>query len=188
MTDSFIELGIQSGGDKVDAESLVVSSQNVLRQRGQISGASALEVARVFNGALAESAYGLGVRKLPGRSGVTSVFAAQVLNASTTANSSLIDCSPYAYANFFADIQRSNNPTFVEFEFEFSDDGGTDWFRVEELNRRFNDMSIITTSSPGLRRAWQIPIVGPDMRVALLGGTTGSDTITVTLTAELVQA
>lgn len=187
MTDSFIELGIQSGGDKVDAESLTVSSQNVLRQRGQISGASALEIARVLNGPLAESVYALATRRVPGRAAVASVFSAQVLNASTTANSSLIDSSPYAVANVFVDLQRASNPTSLDIDVEFSDDGGTDWFRAIDFNRKFTNIAAFPTGSPGLRRNWQIPILGPDMRFALTGGTDGSNTITVTMTVELVQ-
>ncbi len=185
MSDGFIELGIQSGGNKIDAESLTVASTNVLRQRGQITGASALEIARVLNAPLAESVYALGTRKVPGKSAVQSFFASQVLNVTTVATSSGFDSGPYVLGTVFVDILRNAAaPSFLLIEPEFSDDGGTDWFKARNHSIRYDDPSIFPTGAPGLREAWQIPILGSDIRFVITGGTTGSDTITVTLTME----
>lgn len=186
MSNSFVELAIQSGGDKLDMEVLTISSQNVKRQRGQITGSLEAQIARVHNGVLAADQYGLGTREIVGRATVAPVFSSQVLNATQFAESSGIDSEDYRVCNFFVNLIRVGAPTGT-FRIipQFSDDGGTDWFEARDFVIQFADTSEIPTSV-GLNLCYQIPILAPDMRFRVEAtGTDGTNTITVTLTQEL---
>lgn len=184
MSDGFIELAVQSGGAKIDAESLTVAAQNVDRQRGQIAGAADVEISRVSNAVLANNAYGLGIREITQRSSIQSLHAAQVLDDSPTfANSSLLDVSAYTLAAIYLDIAIANNPTSLQVIHQFSDDAGTTWFDFKDLDRLFTDMS----ATPILV-CYQIPLIGGDFRLRIVGeGTAAADTLTVTASAELYK-
>lgn len=184
MANGFIELAAQSGGQKVDSESLTVEAENVDRQRGQIAGAADVEIARVSNAVLANNAYGLGVREITQRSAIQSLHAAQVLdNAPTFANSSLLDVSAYTLAAIYLNIAIANNPTSLQVIHQFSDDAGTTWFDYKDLDRLFTDMSLTP-----ILVCYQIPLIGGDFRLRIVGkDTTASDTLTVTASAELYK-
>ncbi len=184
--DSFVELAAQSGGDKLDMELLTISSQNVKRQRGQITGALEDEIVRVHNGVLAADQYGLGTREIIGRAVVASVFSAQVLNVTQFAESSGIDSEDYRACNFFINVIRTGSPTgTLKIIPQFSDDGGTDWFEARDFVIQFADMNEFPTSV-GLFLCYQIPILAPDMRFRIeASGTDGTNTLSVTMSQEL---
>lgn len=62
MPDDFVELNPGSGGKKLDAESLTIAGQPVDRERVQLAGASALEVARISNAPFLSNVYGVATR------------------------------------------------------------------------------------------------------------------------------
>lgn len=66
MADDFIRLPADGSGKRVDAESLTVSAQTVYRERDQIAGKAALEIADVKNSDPDAAHYGLVVRLIPG--------------------------------------------------------------------------------------------------------------------------
>jgi hypothetical protein len=63
MADSFIQVPVDSTGKLVDCEQLTVGANTVQRERHEIVGASASEVARVVNSQPAGTEYGLVVRE-----------------------------------------------------------------------------------------------------------------------------
>jgi hypothetical protein len=63
MADSFIQVPVDSTGKLVDCEQLTVGANTVQRERHEIVGASATEVARVINSQPAGTEYGLVVRE-----------------------------------------------------------------------------------------------------------------------------
>jgi hypothetical protein len=186
MSNSFVELAVQSGGDKLDMELLTIASQNVKRQRGQVTGGLELEIAAVKNAPMASNLYGLGTREITGRATIASVFSAQVLNATQFANSSAIDTDAYRVCNFFLNVIRTANPT-GEFKIvpQFSDDNGTDWFEARDFVITFIDLTEFPTSV-GKNLCYQIPILAPDMRFRIeASDTDGTNTLTVTMSQEL---
>lgn len=189
MSDDFIELNAGSGGKKIDAEALVVSSQNVVRERHQIAGVAATEIARVDDVALANASFGLAVRPITQRiASVQSFFdggATSVLNATTSRNSASFDCSPYSAGVAYLEYFHASAPVLFRLKTEFSDDGGTSWHEARDLTREFPDAPQSPTSSPGTRVAIPIPFLGRLIRFTIEGeGTDGSNTITVVLDVE----
>jgi hypothetical protein len=65
MADSFIQVRPDSTGKKVDTEELTVGANVVQRQRVEIAGSDAAELAVVKNAPQIETAYGIGVRNIP---------------------------------------------------------------------------------------------------------------------------
>ncbi len=186
MSNSFVELAVQSGGDKLDMELLTIASQNVKRQRGQVTGALEAEIAAVKNAVIANNEYGLGTREIMARTTPASVFSAQALNATQFANSSKITTETYRWCNFFVEIQRAGAPVGA-FKIipQFSDDDGTTYFEARNWVITFVDTTEFPTSG-NLELCYQIPILGPDMRFRIEAeGTDGTNTITVTMTQEL---
>lgn len=191
MSDDFIELNAGSGGKKIDAEALVVSSQNVVRERHQIAGAADTEIARVDDVALANAAFGLAVRPITQRIASVQQFfdgtATSVLNATTSRNSSGFDCSPYSKAVAYLEYVRANTPTLLRLKVEFSDDGGSSWHEARALTTEFTDVAQAPTSTPGTRVSLEIPFLGRRVRFTIEGeGTTASNTITVLLDVEFL--
>ena len=187
MADGYIELDVMTGGDKIDAESLSVSGTPVLRERTQIAGALELERAAVKAAAIANDAYGLGMRHVVSRGTITAMQSAVVLDDSPTEDqSSLVDCSAYRFANIWVSLVRSAAPpTKLILRPQFSDDAGTTWYTAEEFIREITDMSVVPTSG-GYRIVYEIPILGPDMRMYVEGvGTDATHTFTVTTKHEL---
>lgn len=66
MSDSFVQVPVDSTGKKIDSEQLVVGANAVERQRAEIAGAGATEIAVVKGAAPTNAAMGLGVRQIPG--------------------------------------------------------------------------------------------------------------------------
>jgi len=64
MSDSFTVLNTGTGGDQIDEESLTVSGQTVRRQRIEVCGAAAAEIARILNTAPVGTEYSLVVRPI----------------------------------------------------------------------------------------------------------------------------
>lgn len=65
MSDGIIQLVADGPGKKLDTEELVVGANTVHRERMQVTGASALEIARVMNVHPASGDYALAVRQAP---------------------------------------------------------------------------------------------------------------------------
>ncbi len=65
MADQFIGLPVDGIGKKLDTEELTVGSNTVQRERNQIAGASALEIAEVANTDPGSTDYALVVREAP---------------------------------------------------------------------------------------------------------------------------
>src|SRR5688572_16794278 len=84
MADGFVQVPPDSTGKKVDAEEITVGAQTVERQRIQVAGASAAEIAAVKNATPSVTEYGVVTRPVPGTSNVTST-AYNATDASTTA-------------------------------------------------------------------------------------------------------
>ena len=63
MADAVVQVPPDSSGKMLDQESLTVGANTVHRQRQQIAGALAAEIARVMNSAPAGTEYGLVVRQ-----------------------------------------------------------------------------------------------------------------------------
>lgn len=187
MADGYIELDDMTGGDKIDAESLSVSGTPVLRERTQIAGALEAEIAAVKAAAIANDAYGVGMRHVVSRGTITVMQNAVVLDDSPTSDqSSLVDCSAYRKANIWVSLVRSASPpTKLILRLKFSDDSGTTWYTAEDLLREITDMSVVPTSG-GYRIVYEVPILGPDLAMEVEGvGTTATETFTVTTKVEL---
>lgn len=187
MSDGVIELPVGAGGEKLDAEGLLVATINVLRQRIQLAGRGegATDIAEGDIGAMATTQYGIGVRRITDRSLIQDFHAAQVLNNTTpNANSSNFDSSPYRYALMYLDVARANNPTSLEVILQFSEDAGVTFFdyQGDGFPMLFADINNL----PKLK-VFQIPIIGRLTRFRIVGnGVTASDTLTVSLSAEFV--
>lgn len=88
MSNQIIQVPPDSTGKMVDCEELTVGANTVVRQRGQITGASSLEIAVVKNAAPASNAYGLVARVLKSVSAEDDGHSA-TLGATTDADTAL---------------------------------------------------------------------------------------------------
>jgi hypothetical protein len=88
MADSHILLPVDPvpGGTKIDAEELTVGVVTVKRERDQISGRGALEIADVRNADPGATDYGIIVRTSLARSPITDALTASALAAGASAN------------------------------------------------------------------------------------------------------
>jgi len=171
-------------GDQLDGELLTVGVP-VVRQRVQNCGAGegATDIQEGGSGAIAIDAYGLGVRPIRARSTLQTFETAVVLNVTTQRLSTLeFDCGPYDEAILYLDAVIAASPTALNVAFEFADlfvsPTSTDW-HIDLANR------VRITDFTEQRRALILPAAGRIVRTRLDGeGTDGSNTITVTLTAE----
>lgn len=188
MADGFITLDPMSGGDKIDAESLTVASTQVYRERVQVAGAADTEISRVDDAPLATNAFGLGVRRITDRSSIATLFSAQAINATPTAQSSNQDVDQYLKARLYVNVQRSAaEPDRLIIRPQFSDDGGTDYFDDEAQTIELTDMTQIPTSG-GYEFSFVIENLGRDFRLELEGvNTDATHTFTVTVTAEFFK-
>lgn len=186
MGDGYVELDPMSGGDKIDSESLNVSGTPVLRERTRMAGALEAELAAVKAAAIAVASYGLGVREIVSRGTITAMQSAVTLNAVADDQSAKVDCSAYRKANIWVSVARSASPPDkLILRMQYSDDDGTTWYTAEEQVREVTDMGLVPTSG-GYRFVYEIPILGPDMRMEVEGvGTDGTHTFTVTTKHEL---
>jgi hypothetical protein len=188
MSNGVITLDPMSGGVDIDAESLLVDSNPVLRERVEITGAAELEIAAVKAAAIAADSYGLGVRPIIGRSAITALHTAQVLDDSPTeADSSTQAVDQYREAILYVHVVRSSSPAEkLRIVPQYSDDDGTTWFTAEDQVREISDMTIIPTSG-GYYITLHLPILGRDCRLKIQGiGTTSTQTFTVTVTTEYI--
>lgn len=80
MTDSYVQVPADSTGKKLDTEQLTVGANTVERERMQIAGVSALQIASVLNAA-PSTEYGVVVRNIP--SGTQTVSGTVTANAGT---------------------------------------------------------------------------------------------------------
>ncbi len=182
MSDKALQLPLAQTplGDQLDGELLTVGVP-VFRQRFQACGAGegATDIQDGGDAELPVDAYGLGVRLVRGRSALQTFETAVVLNATTQRLSSLeFDCGPYKKAIIYLDAVIAASPTALNVAFEYSDDAGANWF-IDLANR------VRITDFTEQRRALIMPVPGALVRTRLDGeGTSGSNTITVTLTVE----
>lgn len=65
MADGIVQVSPNSTGEKIDTEQLTVGANLVNRQRIQIAGISAAEIAKLLNTIPGLSDYGLAVREIP---------------------------------------------------------------------------------------------------------------------------
>jgi hypothetical protein len=173
-------------GDKLDTELLTVSSVQVLRQRIQLCGAGDVEtaIAAGGTGGLAINSYGVGFRRLANRSALQTFVSAVVFNNTNTQDLSSTEfvCGPYQKAILYVDAAIAGNPTAINIGLDFADvfssPTSTDWHLHLAERVRITDFTI-------QRIALELSSPGQMVRTRLDSeGTTATDTITVTLTAE----
>lgn len=183
MSNSFIELNAGSGGKKLDSEQLTVASQIVQRERMQIAGLLPLEVGVVLAALPGAAAYAAGVRPIMHRSTVQAFFAAEVLDASPTEATSVLefDCSQYRKAVVYLGVTVTNSPSQLRVIVEYSDDGGTDWFEYEDDG--WGEKVFLETTS--YKKALRLETLGREIRFRVVGtGTDATNTYSINLTAE----
>jgi hypothetical protein len=142
MADAVVQVAPDSTGAKIDNESLTVGANTVMRQRTEIAGAAAAEIARVRNDPPGIADYGLVVRNIPAG---TREPAAQTHVATGAATGVAAEDSGTIVLNI--------SGTFVAtVAFEGTADGTT-WFAI---NGYKNDGSTVTqnTTGPGI---WYFP-------------------------------
>lgn len=184
MANSFITLNLGSGGPKIDTEQLTVAAQVVHRERNQVAGVNDNDIATVNDVPPATSEHGLTSRKVVNRSTVQTFQSAVVLNATTFNNSSSFDSSPYRAALVFVDaVITAGAPTELRLRAQFSDDAGTTWHNYEDDG--WGEMTWV--SGFPILQARRLPEIGRLIRFRIEGQTDGSNTYTVTITAEFMS-
>jgi len=171
-------------GDKLDTELVTVSSAQVQRQRIQIAGLDPLARAVVDDGAIAIDAYGLAVRQLANRSALQTFVSAVTFNLANVQDLSATEfaCGPYTKGILYLDAVIAGNPTALNVGLEFADvftsPVTADWHLHLAERVRITDFTI-------QRIALELSSPGQIVRTRLdAEGTTATDTILVTLTAE----
>ena len=86
MPDAYIQLPVDSVGKKVDVESLVVGAETVHRERDQIAGKAATEIAEVKNTDPAATLHGIVTRPLNVVGPVRDVLTSAALAAGASVN------------------------------------------------------------------------------------------------------
>lgn len=174
-------------GDFLDTELLTVNGESVLRQRlqncGKGEGADDIQEGGIV--ALGIAQYGLGVRVIPGRSTLQTLVSAVVFDDVKVQDLGAleIDCGPYSKAILYLDLVISAGaPTGIRIGLEFADDFSSpvdaDFHLLTADRVNITDFAI-------QRTAIIIPASGRLVRSRLdADGTTASDTITATVTAE----
>ena len=185
MANSFITLNLGTGGPKMDTELLTVAAQLVHRERNQVAGVNDNDIASVNDVAPVQTEHGLSTRKLVNRSTVQTFQSAVVLNVTTFNNSSNFDSSPYRAALVFVDaVISAGTPTELRLRAQFSDDAGTTWHNYEDDG--WGEMT--WTAGFPILQARRLPEIGRLIRFRIEGtGTDGSNTFTVTITAEFIS-
>lgn len=188
MSDGFIEI-TTGAGLKIDAESLTVASENVFRERSQVAGASALEIARVLNDFPSIAGYALAVRRSMQREAMATLIATTTLDDSPTfVNSANLVTDDYRAVLVYLEAQASASPpTALKFITEFSDDDGTTYYQFDPLTFQIAGNEIPDTPD-FYRRAYLIPTLGRDSRFRLDGiDTDATRTFSVELRGEYVD-
>jgi len=187
MSDKALQLPLAQTplGDQLDGELLTVGVP-VFRQRVQLcgSGEGATDISSGGIGAVAINAYGVAIRSLRSRSALQTFALAVVLDDSPIQDLSSLefDCGPYDMAIMYLDAAIAGSPVALNVAFEFADvfvtPAAADW-HIDLANR----VRIPDFSDP--RRSLIVPAAGRICRTRLdAEGTTATDTITITLTAE----
>jgi hypothetical protein len=182
MANSYIELPVQSGGQKIDSDQLTVASETVERQRSQIAGDAAAAIANVIATVPTTSDYGLMTRRALNRSAVQTFHSAQVLNATQTQDgSTAFDCSPYRKGRIYLTLTKVNDPTIFTIVPIYSDDGGTDWFEARDDEVNVTDMAEVGST---LKISFPVNVLGRSIKLRIKGDTDASNTFTATVTGE----
>lgn len=173
-------------GDQLDTELLTVSATQVLRQRVQLtgSGEGATDIAAGGAGGLAIDSYGIGMRRLANRSALQTFVSAVVFNNTIVQDLSSTEfaCGPYQRAILYVDAVIAGSPVALNVGLDFADvfssPTSSDWHLYLAERKRITDFSI-------QRFALELSSPGQMVRTRLdAEGTTATDTITVTITAE----
>jgi len=111
---------------------------------------------------------------------ITTLFDAQVIDdAPTSANSDAVDTEDYGSFGLFLDVLSSGSPTDIVFKIQFSNDGGTTWFDLQ--NDFWGDLRYEDTQvASGIKEVMKGPCIGRKMRLRMVGtGTAAADKFTV---------
>jgi hypothetical protein len=177
MADAVVQLPPDSSGKMLDQESLTVGANTVHRQRQQIAGALAAEIARVMNSAPAGTEYGLVVRQ----SGLVVIQGQQSALQTGSIIAATTVVGPFTATNYnLATVGIAGTYNGVTAVFEGSPDG-TNWFTLQGQR---TDSGVVETGPTALTnaiRGWDVFIGGwTSFRVRATAWTSGSATILVT--------
>ena len=114
----------------------------------------------------------------------TLLNAVRIDNDPTSSSSAAISTADYNEFQLYIDIDSTLAPTTLQLNVEFSDDGGTTWYKY--MNDFFGDLSWEdTATASGLKQCVSGRCVGKTMRVTAVGvGTTASAFFDVTVKVE----
>jgi hypothetical protein len=164
--------------DNIDEESLTVGATTVRRQRVQIAGAAAAEIARVMNSAPGGTEYGEVVRTV----GTTIVQGQQSTLQSgtiTTATSTVTNTGATNYN--LATIAVTGTYAGVTAVFEGSPDG-TNWFAIQGQQTDTGAAGTGFTTLTNTTRAWDVFIgAWTQIRVRATAWTSGTATILISM-------
>jgi hypothetical protein len=178
-----VQLPPNSTGQKIDCETLTVSSNTVLRQNIIVADPStAGALSAVKNSAAVSSDYGLSVKSMEVND-VVAATTASWTNA-TSGNTSL----SLAITNFSTVVISINTTTTMTqgvVTFEASDDGGTTWYGVRALRSNSSLLELTySLTSPPASQLWQVACGGfTNFRARLSTVILGSGTATVRMQA-----
>lgn len=167
MADQILPLNAGSGGLNLDVEELTVGANTVERQRGQIAGSGAAEIARVINTAPTGSEYGIITR--PIASDVTASGTLNALNAAVTLTTN-------GYNGVGMQLATGTfKGTLVP---EVSMDGGTTWVASYFVDPATSNpaSSFVTsaTNNPATTRSILLPAGTGQVRVRVSAFTSGT--------------
>jgi hypothetical protein len=172
VADQILPLNAGSGGLNLDVEELTVGANTVERQRGQIAGSGAAEVARVINAAPAGTEYGLVTR--PVVSDVTATGTLNALNAAGTITTSGLNAVGMQLAS------GTFKGTLVA---EISMDGGTTWagsYFVDPATSNVTTSFVTSaTNNPATTRSIILPGGASMARVRVSAFTSGTASVTL---------
>lgn len=179
MADQILPLNAGSGGLNIDVEELTVGGNTVERQRGQIAGSAAAEIARVINTAPGGTEYGLVTR--PTITEPTATGALGALNNAVTLTTNGLSAVGMQLAS------GTFKGTLVP---EVSFDGGTTWvasYFVDPATANVTSSFVTSaTNNAATTRSIILPGGAGQVRVRVSAFTSGTANATVraTMTAQ----
>jgi hypothetical protein len=175
VADQILPLNAGSGGLNLDVEELTVGANTVERQRGQIAGSGAAEVARVINTQPAGTEYGLVTR--PATTEVTASGTLNALNAAGTITTNGFNGVGMQLAS------GTFKGTLVP---EVTTDGGTTWIASYFVDPTTCNVttSFVTsaTNNPATTRSIILPAGAGQARVRVSAFTSGTASVTLRAT------
>lgn len=165
-------------GELIDVESLTVGANTVLRQRFELAGASAAEIARVMNSAPTGSEYGVVTRSV----GTVIVQGQQSAAQSGTITTATSTVTVSGASNYnLATIGITGTYNGVTAVFEGSPDG-SNWFGIQGQRTDSGVIETGPTTLTNTTRAWDV-FVGAwtQIRVRATAWTSGTANIIIIL-------